>query len=96
MRALGFEPKKEEIKKMIADIDKVGRGQTGVAVSEGTGRPWHLSPAQACPRPLTHDTSIHAQQQQRCISLAPPAVGMTGLFVHQQRGAPVKLEPLVP
>ena len=23
MRALGFEPKKEEIKKMIADIDKV-------------------------------------------------------------------------
>eukprot|EP00967_Tisochrysis_lutea_P142548 scaffold263488_cov22-Tisochrysis_lutea.AAC.1 len=25
MRALGFEPKKEEIKKMIADIDKVGR-----------------------------------------------------------------------
>jgi len=24
MRALGFEPKKEEIKKMIADIDKVG------------------------------------------------------------------------
>ena len=26
MRALGFEPKKEEIKKMIADIDKDGRG----------------------------------------------------------------------
>ena len=24
MRALGFEPKKEEIKKMISDIDKVG------------------------------------------------------------------------
>ena len=24
-RALGFEPKKEEIKKMIADIDKDGR-----------------------------------------------------------------------
>ena len=24
MRALGFEPKKEEIKKMIADIDKDG------------------------------------------------------------------------
>jgi len=27
MRALGFEPKKEEIKKMIADIDKDGTGE---------------------------------------------------------------------
>jgi len=27
MRALGFEPKKEEIKKMIADIDKEGTGK---------------------------------------------------------------------
>ncbi len=27
MRALGFEPKKEEIKKMISDIDKDGSGQ---------------------------------------------------------------------
>lgn len=26
MRALGFEPKKEEIKQMIADIDKEGSG----------------------------------------------------------------------
>lgn len=26
MRALGFEPKKEEVKKMIADIDKDGSG----------------------------------------------------------------------
>ena len=26
MRALGFEPKKEEIKKMIADVDREGRG----------------------------------------------------------------------
>ena len=26
MRALGFEPKKEEIKKMISDIDKDGDG----------------------------------------------------------------------
>lgn len=26
MRALGFEPKKEEIKKMIAEIDREGRG----------------------------------------------------------------------
>ena len=25
MRALGFEPKKEEIKKMISDIDKTGK-----------------------------------------------------------------------
>ncbi|TRY93982.1 hypothetical protein DNTS_021133 [Danionella cerebrum] len=29
MRALGFEPKKEEIKKMIADIDKDGLGVIG-------------------------------------------------------------------
>lgn len=27
MRALGFEPKKEEIKKMIADVDKDGTGK---------------------------------------------------------------------
>ena len=27
MRALGFEPKKEEIKKMIASIDKEGNGE---------------------------------------------------------------------
>ena len=27
MRALGFEPKKEEIRKMIADIDKDGSGR---------------------------------------------------------------------
>ena len=27
MRALGFEPKKEEIKKMISDIDKEGTGR---------------------------------------------------------------------
>ena len=27
MRALGFEPKKEEIKKMIADVDKDGSGK---------------------------------------------------------------------
>lgn len=26
MRALGFEPKKEEVKQMIADIDKEGSG----------------------------------------------------------------------
>lgn len=26
MRALGFEPKKEEIKKMISDIDRDGNG----------------------------------------------------------------------
>ena len=27
MRALGFEPKKEEIKKMIAEVDKDGSGK---------------------------------------------------------------------
>lgn len=27
MRALGFEPRKEEIKKMISDIDKDGSGK---------------------------------------------------------------------
>jgi Ca2+-binding EF-hand superfamily protein len=26
LRALGFEPKKEEIKKMIAEVDKDGKG----------------------------------------------------------------------
>ena len=26
MRALGFEPKKEEVKKMIAEVDKEGSG----------------------------------------------------------------------
>ena len=30
MRALGFEPKKEEIKKMIADIDKEGTGMWSI------------------------------------------------------------------
>lgn len=28
MRALGFEPKKEEIKKMIAEVDKEGTGKS--------------------------------------------------------------------
>ncbi len=27
MRALGFEPKKEELRKMLADVDKDGSGQ---------------------------------------------------------------------
>ena len=31
MRALGFEPKKEELKKMISDIDKDGSGQIDFA-----------------------------------------------------------------
>ena len=26
MRALGFEPKKEEVKRMIAEVDREGRG----------------------------------------------------------------------
>lgn len=33
MRALGFEPKKEEIKKMISDIDKEGSGKLQVMLS---------------------------------------------------------------
>jgi Ca2+-binding EF-hand superfamily protein len=33
MRALGFEPKKEEIKKMISDIDKDGSGKTFMSQS---------------------------------------------------------------
>lgn len=32
MRALGFEPKKEEIRKMISDIDKDGSGQSSSVV----------------------------------------------------------------
>lgn len=35
MRALGFEPKKEEIKKMIADIDKEGAGIILIFSSSG-------------------------------------------------------------
>lgn len=31
MRALGFEPKKEEIKKMIAEVDKEGTGKISFA-----------------------------------------------------------------
>lgn len=31
MRALGFEPKKEEIKKMIGDVDKDGTGKISFA-----------------------------------------------------------------
>lgn len=31
MRALGFEPKKEEIKKMISDVDKDGMGKISFA-----------------------------------------------------------------
>lgn len=33
MRALGFEPKKEEIRKMIAEIDKDGSGMYFILVS---------------------------------------------------------------
>ena len=33
MRALGFEPKKEEIKRMIADIDKDGSGSTTLVIT---------------------------------------------------------------
>ena len=29
MRALGFEPKKDEIKRMIADVDREGKGVIG-------------------------------------------------------------------
>ena len=34
MRALGFEPKKEEIKKMISEIDKEGTGKMGEEMHE--------------------------------------------------------------
>ena len=32
MRALGFEPKKEEIKKLISDVDKDGSGEDGLVL----------------------------------------------------------------
>lgn len=32
MRALGFEPKKEEIKKMVAEVDKDGKGTVNLFV----------------------------------------------------------------
>lgn len=34
MRALGFEPKKEEIKKMISDIQKENAGKNFVEISQ--------------------------------------------------------------
>ena len=39
MRALGFEPKKEEIKKMIADIDK---GNTRPSCVMNISAPLHI------------------------------------------------------
>ena len=37
MRALGFEPKKEEIRKMITDIDKDGSGMLVFCIFEWEG-----------------------------------------------------------
>ena len=61
MRALGFEPKKEEIKKMIADIDKDGSGtidfdeflqmMTAKMVPNCAAAPENLHDACADPRP---------------------------------------------
>ena len=34
MRALGFEPKREEIKKMISDIQKENAGQSGLVLNK--------------------------------------------------------------
>ena len=57
MRALGFEPKKEEIKKMISDIDKDGSGR----VINGLGY-HHLNNVHAvfC-GPSTHNIRLHVQ-----------------------------------
>ena len=44
MRALGFEPKKEEIKKMIADIDKVSARAIAAARARKPPQP-HRAPA---------------------------------------------------
>ena len=38
MRALGFEPKKEEIRKMIADIDKDGSGMLSQTLEPPSAR----------------------------------------------------------
>lgn len=48
MRALGFEPKKEEIKKMIADIDKV---RLACAVGVGSREETHLLEGRSCTQP---------------------------------------------
>ena len=40
MRALGFEPKKEEVKKMIADIDQDGSGTIDFDEFLQVGRVW--------------------------------------------------------
>lgn len=45
MRALGFEPKKEEIRRMIADIDKDGSGELIRGVSSSP--PLNYSSSQA-------------------------------------------------
>ena len=50
MRALGFEPKKEEIKKMISDIDKDGNGTIDFnecAFPPAADRPQFRAPARA-------------------------------------------------
>ena len=53
MRALGFEPKKEEIKKMISDIDKDGSGIqcTKLLLNKTTG---YLYKGQACIEHFCH------------------------------------------
>ena len=45
MRALGFEPKKEEIKKMIADIDKVSATAIAAARARKPPPQPHRAPA---------------------------------------------------
>ena len=42
MRALGFEPKKEEIKRMISDIDKDGSGFNMSFVAFASCHSWPL------------------------------------------------------
>lgn len=68
MRALGFEPKKEEIKKMIADIDKV-RGLQHMAPSGvlmGTFVRWPCSSEygralSVCRALALHSPTMHTQ-----------------------------------
>lgn len=61
MRALGFEPKKEEIKKMIADIDKVS------PIWYTRQYWWHIliSPHAQLPKPSLHIAWLSCAGWQR-------------------------------
>lgn len=72
MRALGFEPKKEEIKKMIADIDKVRGWPGGERAVEGEGQFWECVSVLESVCLLAH-SSLLTQPAPPTPSHCPPA-----------------------